>query len=60
MDDIKFLEAQIKDLKNELIDHSWIKNIFPNVKEYDNCGHRFTRMAEILPEIKIIHEAWNR
>ena len=41
---------------DELIDHSWIKNIFPNVNEYDNCGHRFTRMEDILPKIKDIHD----
>ena len=43
-------------MDDDIIDHSWIKNIFPYVNEYDNCGHRFTRMTEILSEIKIIHD----
>jgi uncharacterized protein len=41
---------------DELLDHSHLKNEFPFVKEFDNCGHRFTRFAEIMPDIQNIYE----
>ena len=41
---------------DELLDHSHLKNEFLNVKEFDNCGHRFFRFAEIIPDIKEIYE----
>ena len=68
-DELAQIENEMKGLKenlfklhffvatdDELIDHSDLKNKYPFVKEYDNCGHRFMRFEEIIPNIKNIYE----
>lgn len=40
---------------DEVIDHSRLKYLYPNVKEYDNSEHIFTRFEEIMPDIKDIY-----
>jgi predicted esterase YcpF (UPF0227 family) len=40
---------------DELLDHSHLKNEFAFVKEFDNCGHRFFRFGEIVPDIMKIY-----
>lgn len=39
---------------DQLLDHSNIKLKYRNVREFDNCGHEFSRFSEIIPEIQDI------
>ena len=41
---------------DEVIEHDGIKQVYPNVKEYDNSKHKFVRFDEIIPDIKEIYK----
>ena len=44
---------------DEVLDHSTVRHDYPGaarIKYFDDCGHRFLRFKEIVPEIRMLME----